>query len=53
MTRMSAAMTLERISVFTPLLSMICFEIWINPSVCESSGDRLRVQLRKRALKSE
>ena len=36
-----------------PFFSMICLEIWIRPSVWDSSSDRFKVQLRKIALRFE
>ncbi len=37
----------------TPTFSMIARAMRISPSVCESSGERFRVQLRNTALRSE
>src|SRR5919112_4258256 len=40
-------------STETPFFSMIAREMSTSPSVWDSSGERLRVQFRKRALRSE
>jgi hypothetical protein len=40
-------------STLTPFFSMMAREIRISPSVWDGSGERFRVQLRKRALRSE